>query len=109
MMLVVVALAFASKGGGGKKKAAPLKNDFVPIRTTTGFTLKTGVPYSGSQIFSIEKNTHYFSLNTVSTYQKGNTIFIIPFKYKVSIAPFDASGSGKSSLQMLDLKIKMHK
>lgn len=109
LMIVVVALAFASKGsGGGKKKTPAFKNDFVPIRTTTGFTLRAGAMYTGSHTFSVEKTDKVFSFNTVVTYQKGNTIYILPYKYKVNITGFNA-GTSKSNLQLLDLKIKMHK
>jgi hypothetical protein len=108
MMIVVVALAFASKGGGGKKKTPSFKSDFVPIRTTTGFTLRTGAMYTGSHTFGIEKTDKVFSFNTVVTYQKGNTIYILPYKYKVNTTGFSA-GTTKSNLQLLDLKIKMHK
>jgi len=57
IMVAVVGLAFASKGGGGDKKSSnvPLKTNFTPIRTTNGFTLKTGPTFTGSVILSAEK------------------------------------------------------
>ncbi len=78
MMIAIVALAFGSKGGGSdKKNSASFKSDFTPIRTTSGFTLKTWVPcYSGSHIFTQERTANTISFNTVVTYQKGNTIYI---------------------------------
>jgi hypothetical protein len=108
LMIIVVALAFASKGGGSKKKTPSYKNDFVPIRTTNGFALRSGVNYTGSRVFGVEKNDKGFSYNTIVTYQKGNTIFIMPYKYKVNTSVFSA-GPAKSNLQVLDLKIKIHK
>ena len=108
LMLIVVALAFASKGGGSKKKTPSYKNDFVPVRTTNGFTLKSGLNYTGSRVFGVEKNDKGFSYNTIVTYQKGNTTFILPYKYKVNTSVFSTSPA-KSNLQMLDLKIKFHK
>jgi hypothetical protein len=108
LMIIVVALAFASKGGGSKKKTPTYKSDFVPIRTFNGFTLRSGANFAGSHIFGIEKNDKHFSYNTIVTYQKGNTIFILPYKYKVNTSAFTTSPA-KSNLQMLDLKIKMHK
>ena len=106
-LIIIVALAFASKGGG-KKKTQALKSDFVPIRTSNGFTLRNSVPFSGSRFTSQEKTDKGFSFNAVVTYQKGNTVFIMPYKYKVSNSTFNITPS-KSNFQMLNLKIKMHK
>jgi hypothetical protein len=107
-LLFIVVLAFASKGDGGKKKNITFKNDFVPIRTTNGFTLKSGVNYTGSHIVSSEKNNKIFSYNSIVTYQKGNTTYILPFKYKVNISPLSTIPA-KSNFQMLNLKINVHK
>lgn len=109
LLVVAVVLAFASKGGGGNKKKTPsFKNDFVPIRTTTGFTMRSGLTFAGSHITGAEKNDKHFSFNTLVTYQKGNTIFVMPYKYKVSIPSFNSQGA-KTNFQMLNFKIKMHK
>ncbi len=110
LLVGVVAFAFASKGGGGEKKKSniPLKTDFTPIRTTTGFTLKAGPAYRGSYFLSEEKDKNAVSYNTLITYQKGNTIFILPSTYRVNIN-YPAIPVQKSNLQLLDLKIKMHK
>ena len=111
LLIVVAGLAFASKGGGGdKKKAAniPFKNNFTPIRTTNGFTLKAGPSYTGSYLLSQERTHNSVSFNTIATYQTGNTVFVIPYKYKVSTSPY-LNLSGKTNLQVFDLKIRMHK
>ena len=56
-LIAVGFLTFASKGGGGgdKDKKVPVTNHFTPIRTTNGFTLKSGPVYRGSQLFSQQK------------------------------------------------------
>ncbi len=112
LLLAIVGLTFASKGGGGgdKKKATsiPFKSSFTPIRTTTGFTLKAGPAYTGSYLLGQERTPHYVSLNTITTYQKGNTIFILPYKCKVTTSPY-LNLSGKTNLQVLDFRIQMHK
>jgi len=112
LLLAIVGLAFASKGGGGDKKNnnnIPLRNEFVPIRTTNNFTLKAGPSYRGSLLLGEEKTKEYVSVNTLITYQKGNSIYIMPYKYKVSNSIFLNGDAGKSNLQMLDLRIRMHK
>ena len=101
------ALALASMGGGGNKaKNKTVKPEFTPIRTTNGFTLNAGPSYHGSLIFTQEKNKNLVSLNSIATYQKGNTIYILPCRYKLQTSPASQPGS---SLQLFNLKIKMHK
>jgi len=105
MLIAVAALAFASMGGGGNKKSRSVKADFVPIRTTNGFTLKAGPSYSGSMTFGQEKTKNVISFSSVVTYQKGNTTYILPYKYKMQTSAFDQ----RSSMQLLNFKLKMHK
>src|SRR5258706_14281830 len=113
MMVAVVGLAFASKGGGGDKgdkksnNKIPLKTEFTPIRTTGSFTLKSGPSYTGSFVLGQEKTKNYLSISTLVTYQKGNSIFIIPYTYKINNSTL-MDGSRKTNLQLLDLRIKMH-
>jgi hypothetical protein len=110
LMLAIVGLAFASKGGGGEKKNSniPLRTEFVPIRTTNNFTLKSGLSYRGSYSLGEEKTKSYVSIHTLVTYEKGNSLYIIPYKYKMNTSVYLNGDAGKSNLQMLDLRIKMH-
>jgi len=109
LMIAVVSLAFASKGGGGEKKNTPstaLKTNFTPIRTTTGFTLKAGPTFSGNYFLSTEKKSDYVSFNTLITYQKGNSTYIMPYHYKINTSVYLNNNSG-SNLRLLDLHINM--
>jgi hypothetical protein len=108
LLIAVVGLAFASKGGGGDKKSSntALKTNFTPIRTTTGFTLKSGPSFSGSILLSTEKKANYVSFNTLVTFEKGNSIYIMPYRYKINNSLFLHNNSN-SSLQLLDLHINM--
>ena len=111
LLTAVFGLTFASKGGGGEKKkdnSIPLKTNFTPIRTTTGFTLKSGPTYTGSYLMGQEKTNDYISFHTLVTYQKGNSIYIMPYKYRLNNSSIYLNNSG-SNLQLLDLRIKMHK
>jgi hypothetical protein len=109
LMFAVVGFAIASKGGGGdnKKAAIPLKTNFVPIRTTNGFTLKAGPSYSGSMIVGAEKTREYVSFNTLVTYQKGNSFYIMPHTYRINTSVYMRNNTG-SNLSLLDLRINMH-
>jgi hypothetical protein len=108
VMFAVVGLAFASKGGGGDKKSAstPLKTNFTPIRTTNGFTLKVGPSFTGSYLLGTEKKANYVSFNTLVTFEKGNSIYIMPYRYRVNSSLFLHNSAG-NSLQLLDLHINM--
>ena len=99
-------LAIASMGGGGSKKDKAVKPEFTPIRTTNGFTLKAGPAYHGSVIFGQEKTSNLVSYNSLVTYQKGNTTYILPCKYKLQTSTASQSGS---SLQLFNLRLKIHK
>jgi hypothetical protein len=85
----------------------PLKTNFVPIRTTAGFTLKAGPSFMGSSIVSTEKTQEYVSFQTLITYQRGNSTFIMPRTLKVNSSVFMHNNSG-SNLSLLDLRINMH-
>ena len=113
LMVAVVGLAFASKGGGGEKKDTtknvPLKTNFTPIRTTNGFTLKAGSTMTANYLLGTEKTATYVSFNTLVTYQKGNSLYVMPYKYKINTSMFlNTSGS---NMRLLDLRINvnMHK
>jgi hypothetical protein len=102
------AIAFASKGGGDKKNMGAFKNTFTPIRSASPFSLKTTPVYTGST-FSIQAaENNKVSLHTMITYQRGNTTFILPFRYKVNVAELNNT-STKTNLQFLGVKIKMPK
>ena len=108
-MIGTVVLALASSGGGGSKKKslAASKQGFAPLNTSYGLTLKAGPNYTGSFIYSSQRSKNSLSYNTLVTYQKGNTIFILPYKYKLN-----TSGSrmcSKTNINALDLKINIRK
>ena len=101
-----VVLALASSGGGDKKKSeAPRDTLFTPIRTTNGFTLKAGPSYTGSRLFSVERTNSYTTYNTVVTYQKGNSVIILPHQSRVSTN----AATFRSNLRLLDLKFRLSK
>jgi len=109
VLIGLAVLTFASMGGGKKSKTTAVKNDFVPIRTTNGFTLKSGPLYKGSSIISQEKNKNTLVMNSLMTYQKGNTTFIMPYQQKISIPSGANCTKNNNSLQLLNLKVRMHK
>ncbi len=102
-LLGVVVLAIASSGGEKNKKKSSLNTSFSPS-SFTGFSLKSGPQYSGSLGFTT-KNRDFVLHNSVMAFQKGNTIYILPYKYKTSTH----KQQFKTNLEAVDLKINLHK
>lgn len=77
--------AFATLGDGNKKSTLP-KKSLLSNKTTLkpgSFSLRSGYNYRGSNVINTENEKKYISLNTIVTYQKGKTTFIVPLKKKV--------------------------
>jgi hypothetical protein len=106
VLIGFAAFALASMGGGkSKTKNKSIRADITPVRTINGFTLKAGPAYHGSIIFAQEKTNSVISFNSIITYQKGNTTYILPYKYKLQNSCYQS----KSSLQMFNLRLKIHR
>src|SRR5689334_9240306 len=102
--IAIAFLTFGSSGGGGGKTRNDLNfKDFTPIRTSGGFTLKAGPLYRGSQLLNMRQQSNVIVLSSVITYQRGNTTYILPYKYRM------AKPVEKSNLNALDVKISLHK
>ncbi|MBC8034327.1 MAG: hypothetical protein H7Y03_09285 [Chitinophagaceae bacterium] len=110
----ITAISFASVGlgggGGGGEKSKGADNTSLSslglshIRSNNGFstnafTLKASRSYKSSALFSDTKKQSISTVNTVVTYQKGNTTYILPYKHRVSIA------AAKSNLQAVNVKV----
>lgn len=106
-LIGVTAFAFASIGGGGNKsKDKRVNTGYTPIRTSHGFTLKAGPSFRGTLILNQEKSRNYLAFNSLVTYKSGNTTYILPNRYKLTTG---CQHQAKSSLQLLNLKVKLGK
>lgn len=100
-MIGVVALASASSGGGEKKKSGKATAGINLLKSTPGFSLKAGPMNSGK--LSLRNNLT--ANNTVLTYRKGNTIYILPSAAKTPRVAMN----GKNNLNLLNLKVPLRK
>ncbi|RYY70905.1 MAG: hypothetical protein EOO13_04980 [Chitinophagaceae bacterium] len=87
---------WADRGGVGKKKAKVSLN-IVDVNSpkSLSFNLKTGLKYKGSLLngnTAAGKSTVLY--NNLVTYQKGNTIYIIPNKQKVVVSEMKQGYTG---------------
>jgi hypothetical protein len=106
VFLGLAGFAIASMGGEKRnRKTSAARTDFTPIKTTAGFTLKAGAVYKGSMLLNQEKVNGQLHFNSLVTFQKGNTTYILPLNHRVNIGSMRTS----DNLQMLRLKVRMHK
>jgi hypothetical protein len=84
--------SFADRGLG-KKKNKVILNIKTPtsFASSLKFNLRNGMKYTGSSLLRPLGNTKTvisptYSFNTLVTYQKGKSIYIVPMKQKVLVA-----------------------
>lgn len=77
--------AMADRGIGKKSKSKVTLNISTPLtlKNSVSLNLKSGLRYTGS--LSVNRTNVSGSMinNTLVTYQKGNTVYIIPYKQKI--------------------------
>ena len=107
-MLGVVVIALASSGGGKKKSSTSSSLGLIPMRANGTFTLKSKPNYSGSHVFSTMNLKNSTVYRSVITYQKGNTTFIVPSKYRLNnpTSKLSFNSGTRSNLNMVDLKLR---
>ena len=77
--------AFAALGDGRKDEGKKSQKTLLSKPSTYNFktfSLKPRFNYRGGKIFTSQQDK-FITLNTVATYQKGNTTYILPMKKKV--------------------------
>jgi hypothetical protein len=90
LLAVSAVSAFAILGDKGK---TPRNHSFLSNQNLTipgNFSLKSNYNFRGSQVINTARSAQYINLNTVLTYQKGNTTYIVPLKKKIFITTGNA-------------------
>lgn len=89
-------IAIADRGGLGRKSKVHFNiSTLSTLKNSIPFNLKYGLNYSGStRSGSFEAGNSIFN-NTVISYRKGNTIYIVPYKQKILIPSYTADGGYK--------------
>jgi hypothetical protein len=96
--------ALADKGIGKKNKSKVSLNINTgnSLRNSISLNLKTGLKYTGSLLANQQIAGTSYLTNTLLTYQKGNTIYIIPHKQIIAVPEMKQGYSG------IKLIIKTH-
>jgi hypothetical protein len=85
LLAVSAVTAFATLGDGKSGNVKAKRSLLSDRKTLTGsFSLKSGYTFRGSQVINTQSE-RYINLNTVVTYQKGHTTYILPLKKKVML------------------------
>ncbi|MBK5272880.1 MAG: hypothetical protein JJE22_17915 [Bacteroidia bacterium] len=85
LLLAVSAFTAFATLGDGKVKSTKRHGSLLTdkdISTSRDFSLKSGYTFRGSQVINTQTE-RYLNLNTVVTFQKGQTTYVIPLKKKV--------------------------
>ena len=96
--------ALADKGIGKKSKSKVNLNINAgnSLRNSISLNFKTGLKYTGSLLVNQQMAGTSYLTNTLLTYQKGNTVYIIPHKQIIAIPEIKQGYTG------LKLIIKTH-
>ena len=78
-------LAFADRGGFVKKDRPQMNIEtHGTLKNSIQFNLKSGLKYKGSDILSMKRVGNSIITESVVTYQKGSSIYLIPYKQRIA-------------------------
>jgi len=87
--IAISAFAVLGEKGKNSRNRSLLSNKNYSI-TPGSFSLKSNYNFRGSQVLNTKNTEQYINLNTVLTYKKGNSTYIIPLKKKIYITTANA-------------------
>ncbi|MGC4103057.1 hypothetical protein [Ferruginibacter sp.] len=85
-VLFSASLSALADGGIGKKSKSKVALNITTsttLRNSVTLNLKSGLRYTGSSMVNQQTTGNSIFTNTLVSYQKGNTVYIIPYKQKV--------------------------
>lgn len=82
-----VLVSFADRGIGKKAKSKVILNinTNTSLKNSISFNLKTGLKYKGSLLTNTQQQNNTLISTELVTYQKGNSIYIVPYKQKIIV------------------------
>lgn len=88
----VTYVAIADRGGFGRKNKVHLNIITLnTLKNSVAFNLKSGLSYKGNTLLMQQQVGNSIFTNSLISYQKGNTIYILPYKQKILIQSYSAS------------------
>src|SRR5437764_807515 len=89
LICFVTYVAIADRGGFGRRNK--IHFNIVTLNTlknSIGFNLRSGLTYRGNNILNKQQVGNSIFSNSLVSYEKGNTIYILPYKQKVLIQSY---------------------
>ena len=94
LFCLVTLVALADRGGFGRRNKIHFNiTTLNTLKNSIAFNLKSGLHYKGATILNHQSVGNSIFTNSLLSYQKGNTIYILPYKQKVLIQSY-TPGSG---------------
>ncbi len=90
----VAYVAIADRGGFGRRNKIHFNiTTLHTLKNSIAFNLKSGLYYKSATVLNHQMVGNSIFTNSLMSYQKGNTIYILPYKQKVLIQSYTpASG-----------------
>ena len=87
-------VAVADRGGFGRRNKIHFNIiTLSTLKSSIGYNLKSGLVYKGNAVLNQQQAGNSIFTNRIVSYQKGNTVYILPYKQKILIQSYTpASG-----------------
>ena len=94
LICFVTFVAIADRGGFGRRNKIHFNIiTLTTLKSSIGYNLKSGLNYKGTTVINQQHVGNSIFTNNIVSYQKGNTVYILPYKQKVLIQSYSpASG-----------------
>ncbi len=92
----VTYVAIADRGGFGRRNKVHFNIiTLSSLKNSVAFNLKSGLKFRGNAIINKQQvGTSIFN-NSIASYQKGNTIYILPYKQKILTQSYSSASGYK--------------
>jgi hypothetical protein len=90
-------IAIADRGGFGRKNNKVKLNIATvgSLKKSIAFNLRSGMAFKGSNLLNSQQIGNTLFNTTLVSYQKGNTIYILPYKQKILIPNYSPESGYK--------------
>ena len=100
LICFIAYVAVADRGGFGRRNKIHFNIvTLSTLKNSISFNLKSGLYYRGNTVLNKQQINNSIFSSSIISYQKGNTIYILPFKQKVLTQSYSPSTGYKLILR----------